>query len=231
MNLVWYSGSVSGAGHSTPRSGGYLPPMLRLYRAPFSTNVERVALALAHKRLEVESVVISYDDRSPVLEVSGQGLVPVLVDGDEVIPDSVRILRYLEAKWPDPPLFPRDPARRAELDVFLDWFNEVWKVAPNAIEAELERERPDEGRIEELAARMRASLDRFEAMLDGRDHLFGDDLSAADCAAFPFLKYAKRRDPADDELFHRILEENLRLDDAHPRLSDWIDRVNERPRA
>jgi glutathione S-transferase len=68
-------------------------------------------------------------------------------------------------------------------------------------------------------------------MLDGRDNLFGDDLSAADCAAFPFLKYAKRRDPADDELFHRILEENLRLDDAHPRLSDWIDRVNERPRA
>jgi len=114
-----------------------------LYRAPFSTNVERVALALAHKGIEVESVVISYDDRSQVAEVSGQGLVPVLVDGEEVIPDSVRILRYLEAKWPDPPLFPREPARRAELDVFLDWFNEVWKVPPNAMEVELERDDPD----------------------------------------------------------------------------------------
>ena len=61
--------------------------MLRLFRAPFSTNVERVALALAHKGLEVESVEISYADRSPVLEVSGQPLVPVLVDGDDVIPD------------------------------------------------------------------------------------------------------------------------------------------------
>ncbi len=82
---------------------------------------------------------------------------------------------------------------------------------------------------------MRASLDVFEDMLDGRDHLFGD-FSAADCAAFPFLKFAKLRDPADDELFHRILEDNLRLDDTrpdggHPRLSAWIDRVNERPRA
>ena len=205
--------------------------MLRLYRAPFSTNVERVALALAFKDLEVESVVISYEDRSPVIEVSGQGLVPVLVDGDEAIADSVRILRYLEEKWPVPPLFPRDAARRAELAVFLDWFNEVWKVAPNAIEEELERAEPDEARVAVLAARMRASLDRFEAMLDGRDHLLGDDFSAADCAAFPFLKYAKLRDPEDDELFHRILEDNLRLDDAHPRLSDWIDRVNERPRA
>ena len=27
---------------------------LRLYRIPFSTNVERVALALAHKGVEVE---------------------------------------------------------------------------------------------------------------------------------------------------------------------------------
>ena len=55
--------------------------MLRLYRAPFSTNVERVALALAHKGLEVESVEISYEDRSPVVEVSGQPLVPVLEIG------------------------------------------------------------------------------------------------------------------------------------------------------
>ena len=205
--------------------------MLRLYRARFSTNVERVALALAHKGLEVESVEISYDDRSPVIVVSGQGLVPVLVDGDDVIADSVRILRYLEEKWPDPPLFPRDAARRAELDVFLDWFNEVWKVAPNAMEAELERDDPDERLVEDLSRKMRASLDLFESLLDGRDHLFGDDFSAADCAAFPFLKYAKLREPADDELFHRILDEHLRLNGRFPRLSDWIERVNERPRA
>ena len=205
--------------------------MLRLYRARFSTNVERVALALAHKGLEVESVEISYDDRSTVIGVSGQGLVPVLVDGDDVIADSVRILRYLEEKWPDPPLFPRDAARRAELDVFLDWFNEVWKVAPNAMEAELERDDPDERLVEDLSRKMRASLEVFESLLDGRDHLFGDDFSAADCAAFPFLKYAKLREPADDELFHRILDEHLRLNGRFPRLSDWIDRVNERPRA
>ena len=202
-----------------------------LYRAPFSTNVERVALALASKGIEVESVVISYEDRSAVVDVSGQGLVPVLVDGGEVIPDSVRILRHLEAKWPDPPLFPRDAARRAELDVFLDWFNEVWKVAPNAIEAELEGDTPDERRTEGLAGRMRASLDLFEALLEGRAHLLGDEFSAADCAAFPFLKYGVMRDPDDTELFHRILEENLQLNDKHPRLRDWILRVNGRPRA
>jgi glutathione S-transferase len=205
--------------------------MLRLYRARFSTNVERVALALAHKGLEVESFEISYDDRSPVVEVSGQGLVPVLVDGTIVVPDSRRILTYLEEKWPDPPLFPRDPARLAELRVFRDWFDEIWKVAPNAIEEELERAEPDRERVAGQGARLRGWLDWFEHLLDGRDHLFGDDFSAADCLAFPFLKYGKVRDPDDDELFHRILEEQMSLNGRFPRLSSWIDRVNERPRA
>jgi maleylpyruvate isomerase len=204
--------------------------VIRLFRAPFSTNVERVALALAHKGLEVESVVIDYADRSPVIEVSGQPLVPVIVDDGRVVVDSTTILRYLEETRPDPPLFPRDRARRAEMDVFLEWFNEVWKAPPNAIEAELENPEPDCERIAALCGRMGAWLGLFEAMLDGRDYLFGE-FSAADCAAFPFLKYARFRDPADDELFHLILEEHQRLDDAHPRLAAWIDRVNERPRA
>ena len=203
---------------------------MRLYRAPYSTNVERVALALAHKGLEVESVVISYDDRSLVVQVSGQPLVPVLEDDAIVISDSMQIVSYLERRFPDPPLYPADEARAAELGVFVDWFDGVWKIAPNAIAGELESFEPDERRIAELSASMAAALDRFEALLAGRDHLMGDDFSAADCAAFPFLKYALRRDPDDDELFHRVLEGYQQLRGDHPRLSAWIERVDARPR-
>lgn len=202
--------------------------MLTLYRAPFSTNVERVALALAHKGLEVESVEISYADRSPVLEVSGQPLVPVLVDGDAVVADSIRILRHLEQRQPEPALFPREPAARARMDVFIDWFDEVWKAAPNRIEDELEAERPEAELIARCGAQMRARLDLFEAMLDGNEHLFGE-LSAADFVAFPFLRYAAGRDPLDDELFHRVLQEHQRLDGGHPRLAAWIERVGGLP--
>jgi glutathione S-transferase len=190
-----------------------------------------VALALAHKGLAVESVVIDYSDRSPVERVSGQGLVPVIDDDGEVVADSRRILRYLEDRYPDPPLFSPDPARRAEVDVFLDWFDEVWKVPPNAIEAELGAPDPDRERIAALSRRMAGLLDRFELLLAGRDHLMGDDLSAADCAAFPFLKYARSREPADDELFHRILDEHQQLGDDHPRLAAWLERVDARPRS
>jgi glutathione S-transferase len=204
--------------------------MIWLYRAPYSTNVERVALALAHKGLEVESVEISYDDRSEVEVVSGQGLVPVIDDEGEIVIDSIRILGYLERTYPDPPIFPSDLARRTEMDLFIDWFNEVWKGAPNTIELELEDEEPNHDVIKGEAKRMQNGLGVFERLLSGRDFIMGDQVSAADFAIFPFLKYAAGRDPADDELFHRILEIHQDLGDGHPNLVAWIQRIDALPR-
>jgi glutathione S-transferase len=204
--------------------------VIRLYRARFSTNVERVALALAHKGLEAESVWIDYGDRSLVERVSGQGLVPVIEYDGEVVADSMEIVRFLEERRPSPPLFPRDPARRAEVLVFVDWFNRVWKRPPNEIEAELSKSQPDRARVAEMAELMRAYLDLFEDLLTGREYLMGAEFTAADVAAFPFVKYAALHDPEDDELFHRILRDYQR-DRHRPRVEAWIRRVDQRPRA
>ena len=205
--------------------------MIRVWLIPFSTNVERVSLALALKGVAAEAVAVDPADRSEVVRVSGQDLVPIAELDGEVVADSVAILRRIEELHPDPPLWPSARARRAELDVFIDWFNRVWKVAPNAIAEMLEGDTSDPFAIDAHAAEMAAALGAFEALLDGRPYLFGDSLSAADCTAFPFLKYAGRRDPADDELFHRVLEDYQPLGDSHPRLAEWIERVDARPRA
>ena len=205
--------------------------MLRVYRIPFSTNVERVALALGHKGLVLEWVDVDPADRTPVVELSGQSLVPVLVDGDDVVTDSTRIIERLEARFPTPPLYPRDVAQRAEVEIFVDWFNRVWKRPPNVIAAELEKPVPDEIEVRRLSGHMREALDRFEALLAGRDYLFGE-FGVADCIAFPFLKYAAFGLPAgDDELFHRILVEHQPLGDGYPRLKAWAARVEAHPRS
>jgi glutathione S-transferase len=199
---------------------------VRVLRIPFSTNVERVALALAHKGVAVDWVDVDPRDRSPVRDVSGQELVPVLVEDDgRVTADSTAILRRLEELRPDPPLWPRDAAARAELDVFLDWFNRVWKRPPNLLADE-----PERADAAALVAELRGSLDVFERLLDGRDYLLGD-VSAADFAAFPFLKYGAAHDPADDDPFHHVLIEHLALDGQHPRVEAWIRRVDSLPRA
>jgi glutathione S-transferase len=199
---------------------------LRVHRIPFSTNVERVALAAAHKGVAVEWVDHDADDRSAIRALSGQDFVPVAEFDGRVIADSPVILRELERLAPDPPLWPAEPPRRAEADVFVDWFNRVWKVAPNRMAQE-----PGAPEQPQWAAELRGSLDRFDALLDGRDFLLGDTLGIADVVAFPFLKYAASIEPGDPDTFHHILAERLALGDEYERLRGWIARCDALPRA
>ena len=67
--------------------------MIRLYAIPYSTNVERVALALAHKGLEAEAVMLDPSDRSVVRELSGQEIVQVIEHDGRVVADSPAIHR------------------------------------------------------------------------------------------------------------------------------------------
>ncbi|HEY8028963.1 MAG TPA: glutathione S-transferase family protein [Gaiellaceae bacterium] len=195
--------------------------LIRVYRIPFSTNVERVALAAGHKGVAIEWIDVDPDDRSAVEEASGQRLVPVLVAADEVVVDSPVILEWLEARYPEPSLLPHHPARRAEVRVFVDWFNQVWKRAPNAI--------ADDGPTDALAADMRAHVALLEEMLAGRDYLFAE-FGLADVVAFPFLKYAVLgTKPDDDEVFHHVLVDYQPLRGDSP-LHGWVRRVDAHPR-
>lgn len=206
---------------------------LRVWRIPYSTNVERVALALAHKGLQATWVEADPADRADVLALSGQELVPVLQAGDgAVITDSMAIVDWLEEQVPQPALYPADPARRAETRIAVEWFNRVWKVPPNAIDDELAGTDADAARIGALRAEVRGWLPWFEQLLDGRPFLLGDALGAFDVCAFPFLKYGTRAVAGDDdEVFHAVLAEHLALGDAFPRLTAWIERVDALPRA
>jgi len=202
-----------------------------MYAIPFSTNVERVALALGHKGLKADVVMLDPENRSRAVEISGQPLVPVLdVDG-EVWVDSSRIIERLEVLAPEPALFPREAARRAEVWMFVDWFDRVWKRPPNRLDDMLALPGPDPAEVELLRAEMRASLDVFEQLLAGREYLAGDEFSAADCSAYPFLKYGLHGAGADDEeSFHHVLADNLALGDGYPLLGAWVQRVDAAPR-
>jgi glutathione S-transferase len=206
-------------------------PPLRVYRVPFSTNVERVALAAAHKGVELEYLDVPYDDRTEVVRVSGQELVPVLVNGELVLADSPAILDHLEERFPEPPLYPADAARRAEVRVFVDWFNRVWKRPPNLIYVEQTKPNPDREKIAALTTRITDALPLFEDLLHGRDFLFGERLTMADVVAFPFLKYATVWDEGDEHRFHEILRDAMPLDGRFRRLEAWIARMDALPRA
>lgn len=199
--------------------------MIRVHRVPFSTNVERVALAAGHKGLAIDWVDHPDEDRSAIVELSGQRLVPIAEFGTEVVRGSMRIVERIEAERPEPPLLsPAGPERAAAL-VAMDWFDRVWKGPPNALDG------PEPPDADALRSRSRRWTGWLAALLGERDYFGGDALGIVDVCVFPFLKYAVLDpEPGDEQAFHAILADLLRAD-SHPALDAWAHRVDSHPRA
>jgi len=86
----------------------------------FSPYCWRAKMALKHKGLEFETIPWRFTDKD-VIAFSGQGLVPVLVDGEHTVHDSWRIALYLDEAYPQRPgLFGSDEARGLT-EFFANW--------------------------------------------------------------------------------------------------------------
>lgn len=129
------------------------------------------------------------------LAMNPDGAVPVLVDGDFVLTQSVAILYYLAERHPDARLFADGSARRrAEVMRWLGFLNSDVHVAFKPIFAP-DRFHPDAaaaGVIADTArAHVRHYLERLDARLQDRDWL-ADDRSVADPYLFVLLRWSKR---------------------------------------
>ena len=90
---------------------------LKLYNAQGSSAAYRVRIALALKQLEVELIDVNLTDGSQhddaYVALNPQRLIPALVDGDTVLTQSLPILEYLDERYPQRPILPRDSVERA----------------------------------------------------------------------------------------------------------------------
>jgi maleylacetoacetate isomerase len=94
---------------------------MELYTYFRSSAAYRVRIALNLKGLEFESLPrhLSRDGgehrQIDYLTLNPQGLIPLLVDGEVTIAQSLAIIEYLEETHPEPPLLPRSAAERARV--------------------------------------------------------------------------------------------------------------------
>jgi len=89
----------------------------------FSPYCWRIKMALAHKGLDAETIPWRFTDKAAI-GFSGQGRVPVLVDGDRWVNDSWAIADYLESAYPDRPSLFGSPTGKA-----LSLFHTRWADA------------------------------------------------------------------------------------------------------
>jgi len=75
--------------------------MMILHQFESCPYCQRVRLVLEAKGIEYEKVEtpLSRDDRTEIFKLSGQYLVPVLVDGEKVVSDSTAIIAYLNENY------------------------------------------------------------------------------------------------------------------------------------
>jgi glutathione S-transferase len=151
---------------------------MRLYWHPVSIMPWRVRIAIREKGLDCEETEVdtprSAQRSDAFLRLNPFGQVPVLEDGDLVISESIAILEYLEERYPQPPLLPRDPAARAVIRQLMLWGTDYWPpawkqwMAPRMGQGDAAAPSVQHGRAERGR-----HLDLLAARLDGNDWLVG----------------------------------------------------------
>ena len=181
-----------------------MPTLYTAERCPYAA---RARIALAEKGLDYDAVEIDLDDRPAWLyEKNPLGRVPVYEeDGGFVLPESEVIMEYLEERYPEPAMWPADPAERALGRLWLQRFDDRLGDAYYALR------RGSEGAQDELAVKL-AELDRS---LEAQPYLTGWEYGLADVGYAPWLIRATERLGVSLEPF--------------PALSEWLERLSARP--
>lgn len=191
--------------------------MIKLYGHELSGNSYKVRLLLEFLGIEYEYVKVDLmkgEHRSPeYLKLNPFGQVPVLVDGEKIIPDAQAILVYLASKYGSVKWLPKDAE---SLYKVVRWLS----VTAGEI-----RQGPEFARLYHLFGAKSVNievateksvfiLDRIEEHLRDREWLELGHPTIADVAAFPYIALAR--------------DGKICLD-KYPNIMAWIDRVKKLP--
>jgi glutathione S-transferase len=139
-------------------------------------------------------------------EQNPYGKVPVLVDGDVVVYESAIIDEYLDEKYPEPSLMPKNLGLRARARIWIDFCNTRLQAAGGDVAHGRE--------VEKAKKKLEEHLQTLEKQMAGRNYLIGD-YSLADITYIPF--------------FTRQQRYGVTIDGSLPNLKQWVDRLLSRP--
>ena len=198
-----------------------------LYGSSLSPYVRKVLAYAAEKGVELELKPTGSAPGKPsdeFLEASPLRKMPAFRDGEFTLADSSAIIHYLEARFPEPCLIPRDP----EMLGRVIWFEEFsdtsltscgGKMFFNRIVAPHFLNRPGDEEVAKIAEtqEMPPLLDYLETVVPNPgEFLVGGRITLADLAiASPFANFAHLGCTRDLE--------------RHGRLFAYVDSILERP--
>jgi glutathione S-transferase len=193
---------------------------IKLYDFLSSPNCQRVKVVLEEKNLPYEKIPVDLkakEQKKPeYLKLNPYGKVPVIIDGSTVLYESLIINEYLDEKYPEPALLPKDSGKRAKIRILIDYGMNHLDVPYQKIRQETmkdEKER-NQDTIDQAKKDLKNLLQRFEREIGGEPYLAGD-FSLVDAALIP--------------RFLRMEGFGILPDPTLPKLGAWLRRMKERP--
>ncbi len=192
---------------------------ITLYHDTPSSNCDRSKIVLAEKRLSWESVRVRLaqkEQKKPeFLKLNPYGKIPVLVDDGKVLFESCIINEYLDEKYPDPPLMPKDPYLRGRGRVLIDYalnyaHEPYWALRGEMLKSHAQQ---NQAVLAETRDKLRRLFTYLDEELDNKDFFTGG-FSLTDIAILPRLVRM--------ETYGALPAPSL------PRLGAWIERMKAR---
>jgi len=201
--------------------------MLQFFGHPFSSYCQKALIALYENDIAFEFRMLGPDqpDNGAAFAAFWPiGKFPLLLDGDEAVPESSIIIEYLQIHHPGPVrLIPDDPAAALAaraMDRFFD--NHVGTPQQKLVSDAM---RPEEQKDPAGVVDAKASLEKGYAFLNDhmadREWAAGDAFSLADCAAAPHLFYAHHSQPIAPHFGHLLTYRQRLL--ARPSFARAVD--------
>jgi len=194
--------------------------VLKLYDFKSSPNCQRVKVVLAEKNLPYEIVPIDLrkqEQKTPeYLKLNPYGKVPVLTDDTTVLYESLVINEYLEEKYPNPPLMPKDLGRKAKARILVDYGMAHFDSPYQKLRMELTKDPKEQNQqvIDSAKSDLKKLLQRFENEIGDQQYLMGD-FSLVDADLIP--------------RFTRLEGFGILPDPSLPRLGKYMERMKARP--
>ena len=190
--------------------------MIKFYYSRLSINARRVWVTLLEKNLEFEPVLLKLngDQFQPdFLQLNPFHHIPVLVDEDFKVFESLAILDYLEAKYPNPSFMPGNPQDIAKVrTIELVTVNEL-PPASIVLMKEMLDVPVEEEKIDRAKQSMATALRYFEDNLNEDRPYFLEELSYADIVAGTAVAAIP----------------NLGISlEPYPKVTQWVENLNQR---
>jgi len=159
-----------------------------LITAAVCPYAQRTHMTLIEKGLEFERREVDLANKPAWFEeVSPYSKVPVVKIGDRVVWESAIINEFVDEMFPQTPLMPTDPFRRAQARIWIDWCNTRFVEDNYALLSAQAADQQDRLR-EKVISNLRYLENEGMATLSDGPFWLGAEISLVDLTYYPFFE-------------------------------------------